>query len=309
MKNLTLNISNIVLAGLVLSVLCSGVTIPGYAQEQPINDMIKSGVERGIDESMLAELKTRSESRGITQQQLRNILASALELASDNLPSEHIIQKALEGMSKGVPDTRIASVIDRMNQSTRHASQVIDPWMELPRVRQMVNRSGPSGQQTRVRNQMIEASARAITQDVPAESIGRMLEDLNNDVIMDNSSPSDIAAAINILPDLSAGQQPDMARGVVVRALKGGFKGADLQKLPMAVNMAQQRSQIPAAAVLQGVSKQLQAGTPAAQVLQNLFNGTIGGGPPGNSPRGLQDNPGQGNRGQGQGQGQGRGNN
>jgi hypothetical protein len=53
------------------------------------------------------------------------------------------------------------------------------------------------------------------------------------------------------------------------------------------MNMAQRRSQLPAQAVAQGLSRQLQGGLPASQILQNLFNGEIGGGPPGNVPPGL----------------------
>ncbi len=71
----------------------------------------------------------------------------------------------------------------------------------------------------------------------------------------------------------------------------------------MALNMAQKRSQIPASNIIRGVGNQLQNGVPARDILNNLFDGKVGGGPPGNIPRGMEDNPGKGNRGKNTGNG------
>ncbi|MDR8390299.1 hypothetical protein NC796_04045 [Aliifodinibius sp. S!AR15-10] len=281
------------------------------AQQTSVDELIQRANENGIDQTALAELRTRAQNRGMGEEQLFNIIEPAVSLSQENLPADHIIQKALEGLSKGVPDNQIASVINRMKSSTQQAAQVVDPWMQNPAVQKMVERSdGPENSQ-RVRNRMIEASSKAISQNIPSESVNQILTEIGDESILSEKASSDIIAAINILPDIAAGGQPGVAQAFVVRALKGGFNSEELLKLPMAVNMAQKRNQLPAAGVLEGASQQLQNGTPASQVLQNLFNGNVGGGPPGNVPKGLQDNPGQG-KGQGQGQGgrgQGRGNN
>jgi hypothetical protein len=47
--------------------------------------------------------------------------------------------------------------------------------------------------------------------------------------------------------------------------------------------------------VIEGVSKQMSGGIPAKQILQNLFNGNVGGGPPGNVPKGLGNKQNRGN--------------
>jgi hypothetical protein len=82
---------------------------------------------------------------------------------------------------------------------------------------------------------------------------------------------------------------------MIVRSLKAGFDASELQKLPAAIKMAQQRGQLPAANVIEGISHQLNAGVPAQQILQNLFDGNIGGGPPGGTPPGLEKRQKRGN--------------
>lgn len=282
---------------------------PVQAQQGDVEELIQTAADNGLEQPALAELRTRAQNRGMGEEQLRNIIQSAVELAQQDLPTGHILQKALEGLSKGVPDAQIVSVIDRMNNSTQQASRIIDPWMKNPNVQQMIDRSDGPGNSQQVRNRMIEVSSKAMSQNIPAESVRKVLSEIGNESILSKTASSDVIAAIGILPDLSGSNQPEVAEAFVVRALKGGFKSGELQKLPMAVNMAQKRSQLPAAGVLKGASQQLQSGTPASQILQNLFNGNVGGGPPGNVPKGLQGNPGKGQgQGRGQGQGHGRGN-
>ncbi|MDZ7693353.1 MAG: hypothetical protein U5K69_19925 [Balneolaceae bacterium] len=296
-----LNTSVIQKVCLVFLLLCTGLISGALAQQPNIDQLIQTGIENGMSKSALTELQARAQKRGMSPDQLAGIIQPAVGLAEQNLPANHLILKALEGMSKGVPVPQIIPVVDRLNRSTQQAAQVVDPWIKNQNVQDMLSRTEMAPGSDQFRRQMIEASSRAISQNIPASSLSEILQEVTTTSISTRANALDVVAAINILPDLAANQTPEAAQNFVVRALKGGFGSRELQKLPMAVSMAQKRSQIPAASILEGISKQLQAGTPAAQVLQNLFKGNIGGGPPGNIPGGPPENPGQG-------KGQGRGN-
>lgn len=291
MKQLKVNkLTSILAAGLI----CLGLAGQIQAQQIPLDELIQRARNAGIEQSELEELQTRAERRGMSDQQLAALIEPAVNLAEENLPADHITQKALEGLSKGVPSSRIVSYIDRMNSSTRQAARIVDPWVEKTDIRQITGGDGGSAPGVEMRNNLIKASSRAITQNIPAESVGQILDDLNNESVLSRTTPSAVVAAISILPDLPGAEQAQIARSFVVRALKGGFNSGELQKLPTALNMALQRSQLPAASILEGVSNQLQGGTPAAQILQNLSNGIVLGGPAGNIPKGLEKIPDQG---------------
>ena len=276
-------------------VLCISLSMAHNALGQvgKMSALEKRASKAGIEQSVIEDLKARKESRGLTDQQLIGIIEPAVELAEDNLPANHVLQKALEGLSKGVPDSRIAPYINSMADATRQAAGVVDSWLERPNVKTMPGREGTNG----VRNRMVESSARAINQDISPNEISQLLSDIGEESVMSKTTPSNIISAMDILPDLPMKDQPQLTRSFVIRALKGGFKAAEFQKLPMALNMAQKRSQIPASNIVEGIANQLQNGTPAQDILQNLFDGNIGGGPPGNIPKGMEDNPGKGNQG------------
>lgn len=278
---------------LVVALTCLGAADQAVAQEG-LPDILDRARNAGIEQSMLEELQAKAKKRGLGTQEVANLIKPAVSLAEKDLPADHLIQKSLEGLSKGVPSSRIHSFISRLQSSTQQAATIVDPWMKSSKVQQMISQQGGAASGSAIRNNMIKASSRAITQDIPAESIRQVLSDINNQSVLSKTSPSNIVSAINILPDLGVKDQPKLASSFVVRALKGGFNADELQKLPAALSMAQQRSQLPAASIMKGVSKQLTGGVPASEVLQNLFKGNIGGGPPGNVPKGLQGNPGKG---------------
>lgn len=278
---------------LLVAVICLGAADQTMAQEG-LPDMLDRARNAGIEQSMLEELQAKAKKRGLDNQEVARLIKPAVSLAEKDLPADHLIQKSLEGLSKGVPTSRIHSFISRLQSSTQQAATIVDPWMKSSNVQQMINQQGGAVSGSAIRKGMIKASSRAITQNIPAESISRVLSDINNRSVLSKTSPANIVSAINILPDLEVKDQPKVARSFVVRALKGGFDADELQKLPVALSMAQQRSQLPAASIMKGVAKQLAGGVPASDVLQNLFKGNIGGGPPGNIPKGLQDNPGRG---------------
>ncbi len=249
----------------------------------------------GIDQERIEELQTRAMDRGYSEEQLAMILEPALQMAGQNLPAELLLQKAMEGVAKGIPARQMVPVLQNIQRGTEVMVPVINQWVERDEVSQMLERSEERFDRELLRQEMLKVSSKAISQQVGPELVQDILNTLTEQGVIQNSRPSSVIAAIGIMPDIpSIGEQPDIAKGVLVRAVQSGFSASEMQRLPGAMNMAQRRSQLPAAAVIEGVSQQMQGGVPAAEILQNLFNGNIGGGPPGNVPRGLENRPGRG---------------
>lgn len=267
------------------------------AQENDLNAVLQKAHESGMDESDLAELQQRATSQGATDEQITALIQPAIEMAGDNLPAELALEKAMEGLSKGVPASKIAPVLQRLNQTAAEAANIVDPWLERPDVKEMVAKTPNGISNEKFRNELTKATSKAFNQSLSQETAKEIFNEMGDESVMEKASASDIIAAVGILPDMPQGVDQSKAGKFVVRALKGGFKANELQNLPSAMGMAQQRSELPAASVLEGVTKQLDGDIPAKQILQNLFNGQVGGGPPGTIPKGLENGQDRGNQG------------
>jgi hypothetical protein len=281
---LNISYTNCIVAILALLLWITG---PGMLNAQSLTESMERAREAGIDELRLEQIEQRATARGMTAEQLARILEPAIAMAGANLPYELIFEKAFEGISKGIPADRIQPVLASIAGSSSQAAGFTDGWVQRPEVRQMIaNRGGmDSGQ---FRNEMIRAGSKGLMQNFDREVLEQTLELVATGPALDRSTPAGIIMAISILSDLpTAAQEPAATARMVVSALEGGFGTEELQKLPGAMNMAQRRSRLPAQAVAEGLRRQLEGGFPASQILQNLFNGEIGGGPPGNIPPGL----------------------
>ncbi len=285
----------------ILTLFLTGILLTAghlYAQETDASGWIQKAEQAGIEQSVLSELQTRVQSGGINAEQLESIMTSAIAMSEENLPAEMAIQKALEGFSKGIPGGRVLSVVDKVHSSTSQAAKVVDPWMERPQVEQMAARSEGSMSPDKFRTELTKATSKSFMQNLPADAVTEILSQIGNESILSKAGPSDIVAAMGILPDLpQSANNAESSGKFIVQALKEGFKANDLQKLPSAIKIAQQRSQLPAASVVEGIAGQLRGNIPAKQILQNLFNGNVGGGPPGNIPKGLENRPDRGQNG------------
>lgn len=270
-----------------------------FAQANDLDAVLKKAQESGIDESALQELQQRAGSRGATDEQIAAMIQPAIDMAGQNLPAELALEKAMEGLSKGVPVPKIAPVLQQLNLSAAEAASIVDPWLERPDVKEMVAKTPNGISNEEFRNELTKATSKALNQNVNQETATEIFNEMGDESVLGKASSSDIIAAVGILPDMAQGIDQSRSGQFIIRALKGGFKANELQNLPSAMNMALQRSELPAASVIEGVSQQLDGGVPAKQILQNLFNGEIGGGPPGNVPKGLDNRGNQGNNGNG----------
>jgi len=279
----------------IAGVLIFGTSGVLQAQQNNKAQWMQQARNAGLEQSVLNEFQGHLNDKTISEDQLASIIRSATSMSEQDLPADIIINKALEGFSKGVPGERVVSVVGQLEQSVAKAAAIVDPWMNKPEVRQMVNRSGSAMPKERFRNELTKATSKSFMQNMSSESLSNIFDQVGSSSVLSKSGPAEVIAAVGILPDLpSSGSNPKGAGEFVVRALKGGFNANELQKLPSAMKVAQQRSQLPAASVIEGVAGQMQGNIPAKQILQNLFNGKVGGGPPGDIPKGIDKNKGRG---------------
>jgi uncharacterized protein YjgD (DUF1641 family) len=278
------------------------------AQQNNLDVVLQKAQESGINKSALAQLQQRASNQGISDAQLVELIQPAIDMAGQNLPADFALGKAMEGLSKGIPASRIVPVLQQLNRKTAEAAKIVNPWLEKPEVKNMIVNSTAGMSEEKFSSELTIATAKALNQNISHETARGMFDEMGDESVLGQTSPPDIIAAVGIMPDMPQGVEPSQSGKFVIRALKGGFKANELQNLPSAMSMAQQRSELPAASVVEGVSEQLKGGVPAKQILQNLFNGQIGGGPPGSIPKGLENQSDQGNRGNNGNQGNNGGN-
>jgi len=266
------------------------LTIPVniFAQET-VDGLLDRAIASGVDQTRITEVRQRVQERGMSDQEFMSIIQPAIDMAEENLPYEMIFEKVLEGLSKGVSTQRMAPVLSAIHENASKSAQLVDRWMQRPEVGQFVERDEGRMQRDQFRNEMVKAGSKAMMQNIDEELLSETLNNVSEGN-MDKIKPSGLLAAINILSDLPNGTNSasENAR-LVLKALQSGFEAGDIQKLPAALNMAQRRSQLPAAAVGKGFMEQLERGFPSERILQNMFNGQVGGGPPGNVPGGIKN--------------------
>ncbi|MDZ7756571.1 hypothetical protein [Rhodohalobacter sp.] len=272
-------------AGLVLLL---AIPVNLFAQET-VESLLDRATASGIDQTRITEVRQRVQERGMSDQEFMSIIQPAIDMADENLPYEMIFEKVLEGLSKGVSTQRMAPVLSSIHENASRSAQFVDRWMQRSEVRKFVERGEGRMEREQFRNEMVKAGSKAMMQNIDE---GILIETLNNvsEGNMDKVKPSGLLAAINILGDLPNGSNSASQNArLVLRALQSGFEAGDIQKLPAALNMAQRRSQLPAAAVGKGFMEQIERGFPSERILQNMFNGQVGGGPPGNVPGGIMN--------------------
>ncbi|MGF1671927.1 MAG: hypothetical protein ACFCU6_15895 [Balneolaceae bacterium] len=294
MKRINLNnIKGTIICSVIFLTLCINTELL-TAQNNNLTELVNRAVSAGIDKSEFEILQTRAANSGITDDQLVQIIEPALIMAEQNLPAELVFQKALEGIAKGVPASRMIPVLDGLRQNAEQASSIVDPWLQRPEVESFLNRNREQAG-INYRTEMLKAGVKTLSQSVPSEVLQSVLDEIGKEAVLSKTTPASILVGVNIIGDLpSTAVQPEATGTLISKTLSGGFRADDMQKLPGAMNAAQRRSQLPAASIIEGVTSQLQGGIPANQILQNLFNGNVSIGPPGNIPRGLENRPGRG---------------
>lgn len=273
---------------MVLVLLLLPLTVAG----QSVDELVERGKQAGMEAELLANLEQRSASAGLSVAETAQLIEPAVRLAEQELPATAVVQRALEGLARRVPHDRIVEVLGRLQDATERAGATGESWLARADVQAMFGEDAASGE-GRARTAILEGLAQAYTRDVPAAALESALNRIPSHVEPGRTSPAAVGAALQVLADLSiSSQTPDLAAGLLSQALNSGFAARDLRRLPGALEAAERRGDLPPEAAARGALAEMAMGTPAAHVLENLFQGQIPGQPPGGTPPGLDRRPG-----------------
>jgi hypothetical protein len=279
---------------LILAVVVVGGPHVVVGQEADVQALLERGRAGGADAEQLSTVVERARRAGLPPEATASLLRPTVELAQQDLPTSHLLSKTLEGIAKNVPLDRIQPVLQQYRGHTERAGQVVARWSQKAEVREFLGETesppSPSAQKN-TRAPLITAAAKAQQQGIPAENIEAFLNGLPSGVERRPVSTNEVSTALNVLPDLPKnGASPESASQLLTSALDAGYSAESLRQLPSALQSARRKSNQPVDVLAQGTAQAIARGTPAAQVLQTLFQGSFpGGGPPagvGNGPPG-----------------------
>jgi hypothetical protein len=148
---------------------------------------------------------------------------------------------------------------------------------------------GASASAREFRNLFIENTAYALQQETSEQTLREFLDQAVTASVVERNAIASVAAGMRALPEMpTTRDDPGTSVRLLVRALNAGFTPGEIQQLPDAFRSAQFHSELPADRVARGLDRQLGENIPAASILENLFQGNVGGGPPGFLPPGLE---------------------
>jgi len=281
-------------AALLLVVL--GVGVPHGATGQPadVQALFDRGSAAGVNVEQMRTVVERARRAGLSNDATASLLDPVVTLAENDLPAGPLLSKTLEGLAKQVPAARMQPVLQQYRRHTEQAGQLVGRWTQRAEVRQLLGAdTAPedASQASEGRTRLITVITEARQQGVSPTNIESFLSGLSEGVERRPVSMSEVAAAVNVLPDLPGnGASPEASTQLLTAALDAGYSPESLRQLPSALQSARQNSNRPIDALARGTAQAIARGTPATSVLQSLFQGTFpGGGPPagvGNGPPG-----------------------
>lgn len=273
------------LAGLVLL-----LPLSASGQAQSVELLIEQGQQAGADGELMRTVADRAQRAGLSDEQTADLLAPVVTLAERDLPTSPLLSKTLEGVAKQVPPARLTSVLQTLQNSTQEAGTVVSTWLNGSDVQQLLGEKKPS---QRARNQLVTSITEAEQQNLPVSNIEQFLDNLPGAVERRPVSLPEISVAVSVLPDLpESNNNPQVAHELLSAAVAAGYDAESVRQLPAALSSARQETQQPAAAIARGAAQAIAHGTPAANVLRNLFQGNLpGGGPPADVGGGPPETP------------------
>lgn len=282
-----------------------GPVTAAYAQEQgappddPVEALLRRGRSAGADTELLQTAAERAQRNGLSPAETASLLQPAVALAEQDLPARLLLQKTLEGLAKRVPPGRMTPVLQQVRTHTEQAGGLVSSWLKAEGVRQKFR--GADAASAEARGRLVENVAQARQQGVTLDHVRGVLQALPDQVARRAVPLDQVAAAMSMMPDLPApAREGPAGRQLIVAALNAGYSADDLRRLPAALQSAQKETGRPPARLVGDVAQAIGRGTPAAQVLQGLFQGGVpgvgppqgaGGGPPQGSPPGQGKPP------------------
>jgi hypothetical protein len=260
---------------LLLMVATSGPLAISTAA-QNVDALATRAARAGVDIELLQTVRARAAEQGLSTAEVARLIGPAVDLAENGLPSQPVLQKVLEGLSKRVPPAQLGTVVDRLAAATGRAGAVGDSWLARTDV--------PRGlREPAARFALVEGLTHGLAQENAGPVLEALLERLPRDLRRSSAGPADVAAAFRIAPSLpTAAAEPAQTARLLGQALAAGFSGPDLLQLPAALQSLQAREGLAATAALTRALDHMDGrGIPAAVVLEQLSRG---GGPPAGRP-------------------------
>lgn len=271
--------------GLVWALVLCGLLLPQgtLGQAAEVEAVIERGQQAGLDVDQLQTVAERAQERGLDSEAVIGLLEPAVELAEQDLPAAPLLNKTLEGMAKQVPPAQMQPVIQQVRGYTEQAGHLVSGWTQRSDVRQMTGDGSDLSGENEVRSRLVTAAAEAQQQDIPLENLEQFLDELPAATDRRPVTLSEVAVAVSVLPDLPGSRSaPEATQQLLMAALDANYSAESLRQLPAAIESAQRETPQPVEALTRGTAQAITQGTPATQVLQSLFQGSVpGGGPPG----------------------------
>lgn len=278
---------------LALLLFATAVPRGAIGQDADVQALLNRGRAAGADAEQLRMVTQRARQAGLSPEATASLLRPTVALAEQGLPTSPLLSKTLEGLAKRVPPPRMQQVLQQHRTYTEQAGQLVTQWTQRSEVHQLLgeSRGRPGDGSTKPPESLVIAVAEAQQQGLSAKDIEAFLGGLPANVERRPLSLGQVATAVNVLPDLPGeGLSSKTARRLLTSALDAGYSPESLRQLPSALQSAHRKSNRPVDVLANGAAQAIAQGSPAAKVLQSLFQGGVpGGGPPagvGNAPQG-----------------------
>lgn len=255
--------------------LLSGVKVYGQ-NENTAADLAKEARQAGIDDELLISLTDRAEQTGMDNESLTTIIGSALALTEQQLPSETVLSKALEGISKGVSGAELSSAAREIRNSIEQAAPVVDRWASQNEIEHFTSPATDEAAALSYRSDLVQEIARGLRSGVEEDLFASLLDEFSTDEQLHSEAEAgNIIAVVRVIPELpvESAEQAELSRSFVVRALQSGVPPREMQKMPAAMNRSQEGNRLVATAVLSELFVHHEIGTPGESILQNLLQG------------------------------------
>src|SRR6056297_587395 len=186
---------------LQISVILLFIPAMNFSQKDDHKGAMDRAAAAGVDMNQIEQIKQRA-AGSVSDATLADIMAPIADLAEKDMPTEFMVQKVLEGLAKGIPSGRMKPVLDAIHAHTPTAVMITNRWVEKPDVSPFIQALGD--QEPRFRNDLVNASLKSLTQQVSPEQIESVLNELGSTLVLKDTSPHVIAAAVGVLPDMPA---------------------------------------------------------------------------------------------------------
>ncbi|MCS7083174.1 MAG: hypothetical protein N2561_08685 [Bacteroidetes bacterium] len=219
----------------------------------------------GLDPELVVSLWTRATAQGWSAAPLEELIETSLALERQGAPGELLLQKALEGLAKQVPQEQVLRVIGSLERTVARTQE-----MFRQREAQWLERM-PSLAEREARRQLMREITLSQMQGTGLEAIAQAMDRWVR--LRRRPDWRDLAAAVRLLPEMPT--PPVQAAELIAALLEAGGRTPELGQLPGALRMAQQQMRLPSEAIAQMATRHIRGGMPVPELLERMRRGTL----------------------------------